>query len=312
MDKIAFVFAGQGAQYSGMGKDLYENSPTARMVMEMAESIHPGTKRLCFEADKEELSLTMNTQPALFVVDLACALALEEAGIKADCAAGFSLGEVPAAAYCGLFGKEDAFRYVIKRGLFMQEAALEHPGVMAAVLKLTNEQVEDVCSEFEQMYPVNYNCNGQVTVAGAADEMEGLTKRVSEIGGKAIRLAVSGAFHSPFMEKASDRLFGELKKLSFSNPVIPLYANVTATPYDKDATAYLMAKQVKSPVRWEQTIINMIVDGVTVFVEVGAGKVLSGLIKKIAPHVKIFNVEKYEDVSKLSLTLQGENNDTKE
>jgi len=308
MGKIAFLFAGQGAQYSGMGKDLYKNSAAARSVFDMAESIHSGTKRLCFEADAAELSITKNTQPALFTMDLACAYALEEVEIKADCAAGFSLGEVPAAAYCGLIEKEEAFRYVVKRGLFMHEAALENPGAMVAVLRLSNEQVEAVCAEFEHMYPVNYNCNGQVAVAGSVDEMDAFIKRVLEVGGKAIRLAVSGAFHSPFMEKAYDRLHGELKKYNFFTPRIPFYSNVTANPYDKDSAAYNMARQVKSPVRWEQIIKNMLSDDVTVFIEVGAGKVLSGLLKKISPQTAICNAEKYEDIMKLSTTHIGANN----
>ncbi|HAN21078.1 MAG: hypothetical protein A2Y15_05045 [Clostridiales bacterium GWF2_36_10] len=300
MGKIAFLFAGQGAQYSGMGKDLYENSAAARAVFDMVENIHPETKRLCFEAEVSELSVTKNTQPALFAMDLACAYALEEAGIKADCAAGFSLGEVPAAAYCGLLNNEEAFDYVVKRGLLMHEAATENPGAMAAVLRLSNDQVEAVCAEFEHMYPVNYNCTGQVSVAGSADEMDNFIKRVTEVGGKAIKLAVSGAFHSPYMEKASDRLFEELKGYCFLNPKIPLYSNLTAQPFEVNKAASLMSLQVKSPVRWEQTIKNKLVDGVTIFIEVGAGKVLSGLMKKISPQTIVYNVEKFEDVWKIS------------
>lgn len=304
MGKVAFVFAGQGAQYKGMGRDLYENSPAAREIFDMAESLHLGTKKLCFETDIEELSITKNTQPALFAVDLACAAALGEADIHADCAAGFSLGEVPAAAYAGLLRKEDAFCYVVKRGFFMHKAATESHGAMAAVLKLTGEQVEALCSEFKRMYPVNYNCPGQVAVAGAADEMELFIKRVSELGGKAVRLAVSGAFHSPFMRTAAENLYIELKNYRFSSPRIPVYSNVTALPIETGAAAKLMAEQVKSPVKWEQIIRNMTADGVTAFIEVGAGKVLNGLIKKTVPGIPVFNAERYSDIESIKTALK--------
>lgn len=304
MGKIAFMFAGQGAQFKGMGRDLYENSPAARAVFDMAESLHVGTKRLCFEADNEELSITKNTQPALFTVDSACAAALEEAGLRADCTAGFSLGEVPAIAYTGMLSKEDAFCYVVKRGFFMHKAATESPGAMAAVLKLTDKQVESLCSEFKRMYPVNYNCPGQITVAGSESEMEALIKKVSELGGKAVRLAVSGAFHSPFMRQAAESLYTELKNYRYSAPRIPVYSNVTALPYETETAARLMAEQVKSPVRWEQTVRNMVSDGVTVFVEVGPGKVLNGLIRKTAPGTLVFNAEKYSDILSIKTAIK--------
>jgi [acyl-carrier-protein] S-malonyltransferase len=186
----------------------------------------------------------------------------------------------------------------------MHKAAAENQGAMAAVLKLTNEQVEALCSEFKRMYPVNYNCPGQISVAGSAEEMEDFIKRVAEAGGRAVRLAVSGAFHSPFMRTAAESLYTELKDYRFSAPRIPVYSNVTALPFDIGAAAKLMAEQVKSPVKWEQTIRNMTADGVTVFIEVGAGKVLNGLIKKTAPGIPVFNAEKYSDIESIKTAIK--------
>lgn len=296
MGKIALLFAGQGAQYPGMGRDLYENSPAARGVFDMAERLKSGTKRLCFESDAAELSETKNTQPALFTMDLACAAALGEAGIFADLAAGFSLGEVPALAYCGFLSREDAFLYVVKRGLFMQEAATENPGSMVAVLRLSVQTVEKLCADFDRVYPVNYNCPGQVVVAGDTEELDAFCGLVAENKGMTIKLKVSGAFHTPLMNSAYEKLSLELKSYEFTPPRIPLYSNTDAEPLDINTVANKAAIQVKSPVRWEQTIKNMIRDKAEIFIEVGAGKVLSGFLRKISPGVKFCNVEKYEDI----------------
>jgi [acyl-carrier-protein] S-malonyltransferase len=154
------------------------------------------------------------------------------------------------------------------------------------------------------MYPVNYNCPGQVSVAGSVDEIDDFIKKVTEAGGKAIKLAVSGAFHSPFMRKASEKLFDELKNYKFSSPVIPLYSNVTALPFEAGNAAEQMSEQVKSPVKWEQTVRNMISDGAEVFIEVGAGKVLSGLIRKISPQTPAFNADKYSDIESIKSALK--------
>lgn len=301
MGGIAFVFSGQGAQYPGMGRDLYEASPAAREIFDLAESLRPGTLSQCFSGTKEELSQTINTQPCLFAMDLACAAALAEAGVKAAAAAGFSLGEVAAAAFCGMMPAADAFRAVCKRGEWMDACAQAHPGSMAAIVKLTAEQVEVLCREFSQVYPVNYNSPGQTVVAGAREEMPSFMEKAAAAGGRAIPLAVSGAFHSPFMEDASEKLHGLLTSLPLSLPALPLYANATALPYGENP-AELLSRQVKSPVQWQKTVENMLADGYDTFIEVGAGKTLAGLIKKIGGAKRICNVT---DCATLQATLEA-------
>ena len=264
MGKIAFVFAGQGAQYTGMGRELYESSPDARRVYELCDAVRPGTSALCFTGDKAALAVTENTQPAMFATDLACAEALRGRGVVPAMAAGFSLGEVAAAAFTGMLDTESAFRLVVRRGQLMQACAEAHSGSMAAVLRLPNETVEALCASFSHVYPVNYNCAGQLTVAGDSAEMPAFIKAVTESSGRAVPLAV--------------------------------YANRTARPYAGDLRATLAA-QVKSPVRWEETVRNMADAGADFFCEVGPGKVLSGLIRRILPEAQVFNVENAETLT---------------
>lgn len=279
MGKVAFVFAGQGAQYPGMGKALYESSAAAKKVMDAAEAIRPGTLKMCFEGDKVSLSQTINTQPCLYMVDYACAAALREQGIEPDCVAGFSLGEVAAAAFAGMVSFEEGFRLVMKRAELMQECAERNPGGMAAVVKLSAEKVEEICSQMEEAWPVNYNCPGQIVVACRMDLLDELSGKAKAAGGRALKLNVSGAFHSPYMKEAAEGLREYLKLNPLSTPSVPVYANRTAQPYGGDMNE-LLAMQAASPVRWQQTVENMRSDGVTTFVEVGAGTTLCGLIGK--------------------------------
>ncbi len=290
MEQIAFVFSGQGAQYPGMGRDLYEASPAAREVFDRADKIRPGTSAQCFGGTQEVLSQTINTQPCVFCVDLAAAEALRAAGIQPAAVAGFSLGEVAALTFAGSMGTEEGFRLVCKRADFMQAAAQKQEGAMVAVLKLTGEAVKELCSGFENAYPVNYNCNGQTVVALAKDIQEEFCKRVQAQGGRAVPLAVSGGFHSPFMDEAAKQLLEELQKSELKKPEIPVYANSTAQPYG-EAREERLAGQVNSPVYWQKTVENMISDGITTFIEVGPGKTLCGLIKKISSSVRVLNVE---------------------
>lgn len=295
MGKIAFVFAGQGAQYSGMGQSLCEASPAAKAVFDVADKLRPGTSQQCFTGTAEELSITKNTQPCLYCVDLAAAKALEEAGVHPDYVAGFSLGEIAALAYAGVFTEEQGFSFVCKRAQAMQKAGEENPGAMAAVLKLKNEQVEELCAGFEKVWPVNYNCPGQLVCAGEKSQIEEFCQKVGEAGGKAVPLAVSGGFHSPFMESASQTLQEELGIMELSEAKVPVYANFTARPYDETAKE-LLTQQVKNPVRWQETVEALHSLGVDTFIECGPGKTLCGLIRKTVKGVKTLNVQDGESL----------------
>lgn len=298
MGKIAFVFAGQGAQTPGMGKSIYDSSKKARDLMDLAETLRPGTLNQCFEGPMELLSQTINTQPCLFLTDYACAVSAVEAGVKPSMAAGFSLGEIAALAFTGMLSFENAFRLVIKRAELMQRSAERHPGRMAAILRLSGEQVCDLAAQFEDVYPVNFNCPGQTVVAGSAQSFEPFCEKVAEMKGRAIPLNVSGAFHSPFMAEASEELLEYLQDVDLRRPDIPLYSNLTANPYAGNYKQ-LLADQLKSPVRWQETIENMRDVGASAFVEVGVGTTLSGLIKKTIEGAAVFNVADKESLSVL-------------
>lgn len=297
MGKIAFVFSGQGAQYSGMGKSLYETSNAVKKLYDECEEYRTGTKEQSFSGSDEELKITSNTQPCLYLVDLSAALALNEKGIYADGTAGFSLGEIAALAYSGAYSYTDGFRLVTKRGELMSSAASEADTSMTAVLKLDSKTVSDLASEFDGLYAVNYNCPGQVVVSGLKSRMPQFCEKAVQAGGRCVPLAVSAAFHSPFMNKAADGFSEELKKYDIKAPEIPVYSNLTAQPYE-ESVADVLGNQMKSPVRWQETIENMIKDGYTDFIEVGAGKTLSGLIKKISKEVRVFSVEDKDSLEK--------------
>ena len=300
MGKIAFIFSGQGAQYSGMGKELYDASPAAKAVYDMADNVREGTSKQCFEGTTEELCKTVNTQPCVFTADLAAAYALVEKGIKPDCVAGFSLGEIAALAFSKMLSDEEAFKLVCKRGELMDKAATENPGAMAAVMKLTPQQVEEICSKFDKTYPVNYNSPAQTVVATTSENADKFCEAVKEAGGRAKLLAVSGAFHSPFMAEAADGLAEYMENVDFSEPETVIYSDVTAKPYEGDYKALVKA-QVESPVKWQTIVENMVADGVDTFIEVGVGKTLTGLVKRINGDVKAFKVETPADIEALEL-----------
>jgi [acyl-carrier-protein] S-malonyltransferase len=300
MGAVAFLFAGQGAQYTGMGKELFTSSEVARAVFLMADRLRPGTSEQCFTASREELSQTINTQPCLFAVDLAAARALQEAGVRPAAVAGFSLGEVAALTFAGVLSDEDGFRLVLRRAELMQRAAERNPGGMAAVLKMPDERVEELCREFPGVYPVNYNCPGQLVVTGTKEQLEAFIPAVAQCGGRAMRLAVSGAFHSPYMAEAAEALETELSNYTFTPPVCPVYANFTAQPYGEHVAKNTLAMQVQSPVLWKQTIAAMAGKGIDRFIEVGPGKTLSGFMPKIDASLYSHNVQ---DAQSLEDTL---------
>ena len=300
MGKIAFVFSGQGAQYTGMGKELYDCSPAAKAVFDMADSVREGTSAQCFEGAQEVLNRTVNTQPCVFAADLAAAAAVKEKGIIPDYVAGFSLGEIAALGFSGILSYEEAFKLVCRRGELMDISAHEREGTMVAVLKLAPQKVEEIAARFEDTYPVNYNSPAQTVVATSVQNADKLADAVKAEKGRAVKLAVSGAFHSPFMNSASIGLSEYLKGVTLGEPDVPVYSNVTAQPYSSDYKE-LITKQVINPVQWQKTIENLVAEGVDTFIEVGVGKTLSGLIKKINSDVRVFNVENKETLEALSL-----------
>ena len=230
MGKIAFVFSGQGDQYPGMGKDLAEKYPAAAEVYEMCNRLRPGTAAQCFDGTEEELMETKNTQPCLFATELAAAAVLMDKGVLPDAAAGFSLGEMAAATVSGLFDNETGFRLVCKRGELMQREAERSDTSMAAVVKLTPERVRELCAGYPDVYPVNFNAPGQVTVSGLSGQLPDFFAEVKAAGGRAIPLKVKGAFHSPFMDNAAEAFAEELAHAVIREGSIPLYSDLTAEP----------------------------------------------------------------------------------
>lgn len=305
MGKIAFVFSGQGAQYSGMGKSLYEVSPAAKALFDTADKIRPQTTAQCFEGSDETLKITENTQPCVFCVDLAAALALKEAGITPDGISGFSLGEVVALTFAESFSIEDGIKLVIQRAKLMNTASETSKSAMAAVLKLEPQKVLDICNEVGDSYAINFNCPGQIVVATKRDNIDALVEAVKAAGGKAMPLAVSGGFHSPFMQTAYEGFQKVLEETSFIAPAISVYANSTAEPYET-ANKEQLASQIVKPVYWQKTIENMARDGYDTFIEVGPGKTLCGLIKKTLPEAKIYNVQDADSLSATIKALKGE------
>lgn len=306
MSKIAFIYPGQGAQKAGMGKDFYENSASAKAVFEKAsEILGLDMKALCFE-ENDKLDLTEYTQAALVTTCLAMTKVVEEKGIRPDVTAGLSLGEYCAIAVAGGMNEEDAIKTVRKRGILMQNTVPAGEGAMAAVLGMEAEAIEAVICDIENVTVANYNCPGQIVITGAAKGIEKASEKLKEAGAKrVVPLNVSGPFHSPLLKEAGEALQKELKQVEIHPLQIPYVTNVTAE-YVQDETTIkdLLAAQVSSSVRWEQSIRRMIEEGVDTFVEIGPGKTLAGFMRKIDRNVKMYNVGIWEDVEKIAEELQ--------
>jgi [acyl-carrier-protein] S-malonyltransferase len=308
MGKIAFLFAGQGAQYIGMGKELYDAYPVCRQVFEEAnDSLGFDIAKLIFEGTKEELDLTENTQPAVVTMSLAAYQALRQYGVVPEVVAGLSLGEYSALTAGGAFTLSQVVPLVRKRGRFMQEAVPAGIGKMCAVLNLSEDKIREACEEaksFGVVEPANFNCPGQIVIGGeikAVDEAARLAKEKGAM--KTIDLAVSAPFHTSMLKPAADRLKLELEQIQLGELMTPVICNVNADYIEQSLQVKdLLYKQVMSSVLWEQTIRKMIADGVTDFIEIGPGKTLSGFVKKIDRGLNIYNVE---DIASLEHTAKA-------
>ena len=310
--KVAFIFSGQGSQYIGMGKELYNNIPSCQKVYDKAnEVLGFDLKELIFNGDKEDLNITENTQPAILTTSVAILQAIKEKGIKADIVAGLSLGEYSALVASEALDFETAVSLVKKRGRFMQEAVPQGVGSMAAVIGLDESKIKKVlkvASEKGIVEIANYNTNNQIVIGGECAAVELATELLKEAGARrVIPLKVSGPFHTSLLNEASIKLENEFKSIEFNDPKIKTITNVTADFInDKTEIKNLLINQVKSSVRWSETIERMIDEGIDTFIEIGPLKTLSSFVREISKEkkttVKIFNVE---DLKSLNKTLEG-------
>lgn len=301
MSKIAFIFPGQGAQYVGMGLDFYEQVPVCREVIDLAsEASGLDLTEICF-TENDKIHVTEYTQIAMLSVSVAILEALKEKGVKSDVNAGLSLGEYGALVASGVMKMEDAFALVRKRGIYMQEAVPEG-GAMSAVLGADASLIEEICAQTEGIVSIaNYNCPGQIVITGEADAVARAGEALKEAGARRVMpLKVSGPFHSAMLKGAGEKLAEELKHVEVQEFTVPYVTNVTAEYVTEPSQVKdLLARQVSSSVRWQQSVERMIADGVDTFIEIGPGKTLTGFMKKIDKSVKAFNIQKLEDLDRV-------------
>lgn len=301
MSKVAFVFPGQGAQYTGMGKDFYENFDQAKEIFAVANEVSGMSMEELIFQENENLHITKYTQIAMLTVEIAILKVLQEKGIHSEVNAGLSLGEYGALVASGVLSVHDALEVVVKRGAYMQEA-VPTGGAMTAVMGLSNDVIEKVCGETEGIVSVaNYNCPGQTVITGEEDAVNRAAESLKEAGAKrCIPLKVSGPFHSKMLEEAGKKLAQELEKVEIQEIDIPYITNVTADYVtDKNQVKSLLERQISSSVCWQQSVERMVQDGVDTFIEIGPKKTLTGFLKKIAPEAKGYNVETIADLEKL-------------
>ena len=302
MNKVAFIFPGQGAQAVGMGKDFYDNTETARRIFDRAsELLGFSMPELCFESN-DRLDITEYTQAAMVTTSIAMMKVLmEKTDIRPYVAAGLSLGEYCALAAAGVMSVDDAITTVRQRGILMQGEVPVGIGAMAAVLAMDAERIEQVIEDISDVQIANYNCPGQIVISGKKEAVELAADKLKEAGAKrVIPLNVSGPFHSKMLTGAGEKLGKVLEGVKVSKPEIPYVANVTAEYVtDEGLVKPLLRRQVYSSVRWQQSVETMLKDGVDTFVEIGPGKTLSGFMKKINRNVAVLNIEKLDDLEKV-------------
>lgn len=305
MEKTAFLFPGQASQFVGMGKDLYENYETAKKIFDRADEISGmPLSRYCFEGPEEELKKTYITQPAIFVHSIAVLNILQEMDVKPEGVAGHSLGEYSALVAAGSLSFEDGLKLVKERGRLMYEAGMEQSGTMAAIIGLSPEQVYEICEQIAKtgvVQPANFNSPGQIAISGDVESVHKAIERAKEMGAKkAVELVVSGAFHSPLMNSAQEGLKKVLEQTEIKEARVPLYSNVEAKPVqDAQQIRRLLYQQLAKPVLWQKLIENMIADGFGRFYEIGPGKVLRGLHKRIDRNVACTEIGTVENLEKL-------------
>jgi [acyl-carrier-protein] S-malonyltransferase len=306
MTKVAFMFPGQGSLEEGMGREIVEAVPEAMAVFrEGSEAAGIDLVKLCFETPLSELVETENQQPALVATSLAINEAIRVRGIAPDFVVGHSVGEFAALAAARSLSAAEAIALVRERGLAMAAAARERPGTMAAILGLADEVVENICTRIHNVWPANYNCPGQVVVSGAAGAVEECCDEAEQAGARrAIRLRVSGAFHSPLVERAAERLRPAIERVNFKEPLAPFISTVTAQLEHAQRYRTLLVEQLTAPVKFTQAAGELIRSGVTVFVEVGPGNVLSGLLKRIDSRVRVMSVSNLRSLDELEQALE--------